>query len=186
MFVAVVVAVAVAAAAAVVVFVVVVGRVARLPPRRVQRFQGCDVLNLEIWHMDVWDKKPVLCISFDFRAALCQNSTFRKWQNLTSIYSHPWPLRSRFLHATRLPSSLDLLCLRFHAGVVLRQRRKYRGFRCCYQEPRQLQIQSCVPKADCLDCSDDDGDDDDDAPDYDDFCKYDDHDVDVVACSCGG
>ena len=92
-----------------------------------------------------------------------------------------------------------LLLLR--AAGVLRKCRKYRRFRwCCSQEPRQLQIQICISKAGCIDRDEDgDGDDDDDdddaadaddhddhAPDYDDFGKYDDNDVDVVACSCTG
>ena len=87
----------------------------------------------------------------------------------------------------------------------LQDRGKQHGFRCLYQEPRQLQIQNCIPKASCLDRDDDgedeDADDDDDdddaiagdhdvdAPDYEDVGKYDEYDasdVDVVACSCRG
>ena len=47
------------------------------------------------------------------------------------------------------------------AGVVLRKRRKYRGFAAFWQEPCQLQIQSCIPEADYLDRDDDDDVDDD-------------------------
>ena len=61
--------------------------------------------------------------------------------------------------------------------MVLRKRRKYRGFPCFYQEPRQLQIQSCSLKTDCLDRDDDAEDDDDD--DDDDDSDSDDHDVDA-------
>ena len=91
----------------------------------------------------------------------------------------------------RLASGVSLVA---PCSGVLRKRRKYRRCRCCYQEPRQLQIQICISKAGCFD-RDEDGDDDADAdaddhdvhaPDYDDFGKYDDNDVDVVACSCTG
>ena len=95
-----------------------------------------------------------------------------------------------------------MLLFLLRAGVVLQKRGKQQGFGCFYQEPRQLQIQSCIPKASCLDrdddAEDDDADDDDDdganaddhnvdAPDYDDVGKYDEYDandVDVVVCSC--
>ena len=60
-----------------------------------------------------------------------------------------------------------MLSFLFRAFVVLRKRRKYRGFRYFYQEPRQLQIQSCIPKADWLD-RDDEGEDDDNHDDDDD------------------
>ena len=105
--------------------VVVVGKwqVARLPPRRVERFQGCSVLKLEFWHMAA--KLSVLGISsrflqcfpakdmFDFRAVLCQNSSHLAVWTSVGIYSHPWLLRFRLLLASRLLSSLDLLCLCF-------------------------------------------------------------------------
>ena len=72
------------------------------------------------------------------------------------------------------------------------------------QEPRRLQIQSGIPKADYPDRDDDvddddddddDGDDDDDdddgdhdidAADYDYVGKSDDNNEDVVVCSCRG
>ena len=80
-----------------------------------------------------------------------------------TIYSHPWLLRFRFLLVSRLRSSLDLLHLCFlllpcrggKRGVA-----KNRDFRCLYQELRQLQIQFCLPEANCLDRDDDGGDDD--------------------------
>ena len=47
----------------------------RFPPRRVERFQGCNVLKLEFWHMAVWTS--------------------------VGIYGHLWLLRSCFLLASR-------------------------------------------------------------------------------------
>ena len=73
----------------------------------------------------------------------------------------------------------------------MRKRRTCRCLRSLYQEPRQLQIQSCIPKTDCLDHDDDGQGDDADADDHDvdafDFNDVgDDNDVDDVACSCRG
>ena len=66
---------------------------------------------------------------------------------------------------------------------MFRKLRKFFGFRCFYQELRQLQIQSCIPKAGCLDRGEDGEDDDDDADDAD-ASDHGDNDVDAVACPC--
>ena len=59
---------------------------ARLPPQRVERFQGCNGLKLGSWHMAVWTENQRFGFRFgvysvfltknlfDSRAALCQNS----------------------------------------------------------------------------------------------------------------
>ena len=69
----------------------------RLPPRRVERFQGRNVLKLEFWHMAVCTNnlRFAFCDGvygvllkenmLDFRTALCQNSTFCHLAAWTSI-----------------------------------------------------------------------------------------------------
>ena len=38
----------------------------RLVPRRVERFQGCNVLECEFWHVRRLDQKSALCVSYRF------------------------------------------------------------------------------------------------------------------------
>ena len=84
----------------------------------------------------------------------------------------------------------------------MRKRRKYRGFRCYFTKiPASSRFKAVfLKKIDCHD-RDDDGEDDDDEvmmmmlvimmlmlliTDVGTYDKYDDHDVDAVACSCRG
>ena len=83
-------------------------QLARLPPRRVKRFQGCNVLKLEFWHMAVWTKilrcafRIGFCSDFLKRTCSCLGLHCAKTRFLAhgsldfhGYLSHPWLFRFR-------------------------------------------------------------------------------------------